>query len=74
MLIPSSDPLSARHPVTPTHRPLPLPPPLVRFPELGARHPGKVPGLFLTTAAWGGERGSNDLEDMNVDCEQVYGA
>ena len=32
MLIPSSAPLSARHPFT---TPPPLPPPLVRFPELG---------------------------------------
>lgn len=35
MLIPSSAPLSARHPFTPTPRPPPLPSPLVRFPELG---------------------------------------
>ena len=35
MLIPSSAPLSACHPFTPTPRSLPLPPPLVRFPELG---------------------------------------
>ena len=35
MLIPSSAPLSARHPVTPTPCPPPLPPSLVRFPELG---------------------------------------
>ena len=34
MLIPSSAPLSARHPFTPTPHPPPLPPPLVRFPEL----------------------------------------
>ena len=38
MLIPSSAPLSARHPVTPTPRPPPLPLPLVRFPELGVSH------------------------------------
>ena len=37
MLIPSSAPLSAHHPVTPAHPP-PLPPPLVRFPELGVSH------------------------------------
>ncbi|CAD7666801.1 unnamed protein product [Nyctereutes procyonoides] len=35
MLIPSSVPLSACHPLIPTTRPPPLPPPLVRFPELG---------------------------------------
>ena len=35
MLIPSSAPLSARHPFTPTLRPPPLSSPLVRFPELG---------------------------------------
>ena len=35
MLIPSSAHLSARHPVTPTPHPPPLPPPLVRFPESG---------------------------------------
>ena len=35
MLVPSSAPLSARHPVTPTPHPPPLLPPLVRFPELG---------------------------------------
>ena len=34
MLIPSSVPLSVRHPLTPTPCPPPLPPPLVRFPEL----------------------------------------
>ena len=38
MLIPSSAPLSAHHPFTPTLHPPPLPPPLVRFPELGAFH------------------------------------
>ena len=38
MLIPSSAPLSAHHPVTPTPRPPPLPPPLVHFPELGVFH------------------------------------
>ena len=35
MLIPSSAPLSARHPVTPTTRLPPLPPPLVCVPALG---------------------------------------
>ena len=35
MLIPSSAPLSACHPFTPTPPPPPLPTPLVRFPELG---------------------------------------
>ncbi|CAD7679063.1 unnamed protein product [Nyctereutes procyonoides] len=34
VLIPSSVPLRARHPFTPTPRPPPLPPPLVHFPEL----------------------------------------
>ena len=38
MLIPSSAPLSARHPFTPTPSPPPHPPPLVRFPELGVSH------------------------------------
>ena len=38
MLIPSSAPLSAHHPVTQTPYPPPLPPPLVRFPELGVFH------------------------------------
>ena len=38
MLIPSSSPLSACHPVTPTPCPPPLPPPLVSFPELGVFH------------------------------------
>ena len=35
VLIPSSAPLSARHPFTPSPRSPPLPPPLVRFPEFG---------------------------------------
>ena len=48
MLIPSSAPLSARHPFTPTPRPPPLPPPLVCFPELGVSH-GLSPFLIFPT-------------------------
>ena len=46
MLI-SSAHFSACHPVTPTPRSPPLPPPLVRFPELGVFH---VLSPFLTWA------------------------
>ena len=38
MLIPSSAPFSAHHPVTPTPRPPPFPLPLVHFPELEVSH------------------------------------
>ena len=69
MLIPSSAPLSARHPVTPTPRPPPLPLPLVHFPELGVSHvlspslifpthflsfPLYSLSLFLTNFKWKG--------------------
>ena len=48
MLIPSSAPLSAHHPVTSTPHPPPLPPPLDRFSELGVSHV-LSPFLIFTT-------------------------